>query len=108
MVAMLTLDMTDHPPYRVLGLQAEEEALGEGLDIVHTVEVIPRHICRQVAYNSWITSSPYFQIFSQSCSLKQGFSFSEDFRLSRALLSHRYFQSKDVHMDLGNEHGIIM
>ena len=51
MVAMLTLDMTDHPPYRVLGLQAEEEALGEGLDIVHTVEVIPRHICRQVTYN---------------------------------------------------------
>ena len=34
----------------MLGLQAEQEALSEGLDIVDTMKVILRHVHRKVAY----------------------------------------------------------
>ena len=37
-------------PYGMLGLQAEQEALSEGLDIVDTMKVILRHVHRKVAY----------------------------------------------------------
>ena len=37
-------------PDGMLGLQAEQEALSEGLDIVDTMKVILRHVHRKVAY----------------------------------------------------------
>ena len=37
-------------PDGMLGLQAEQEALSEGLDIVDTMRVILRHVHRKVAY----------------------------------------------------------
>ena len=42
--------VANYSPDGVLGLEAEEEALSEGLDIVHTEEVIRRHIRCQVSY----------------------------------------------------------
>ena len=41
--------VANYSPDGVLGLEAEEEALSEGLDIVHTEEVIRRHIRCQVS-----------------------------------------------------------
>ena len=47
-LALVTMD-ANYSPDGVLGLQAEEEALSEGLDIVHTEEVVRRHIRCQVS-----------------------------------------------------------
>ena len=48
-VCIVTM-VANYSPDGVLGLEAEEEALSEGLDIVHTEEVIRRHIRCQVSY----------------------------------------------------------
>ena len=56
LVCGVTMD-ANYSPDGVLGLQAEEEALSEGLDIVHTEEVVRRHIRCQVSCTHQHTSA---------------------------------------------------